>query len=132
MHRSGAPGYVILEDGTVYEGFGFGASGRVLGEIVFNTGMTGYQEVLTDPSYHGQMVTFTYPLIGNYGIDMAVNESDEVHSRAVIVREAHNLARNCRAEKGWIDWLTEQQVTGVAGIDTRALTRRIRSVGAVS
>lgn len=125
------PAAVILEDGTIYRGQGFGAPGDVFGEVVFNTGMTGYQEVLTDPSYHGQMVSFTYPLIGNYGVDMAVNESDEVHSRAVIVREAHNLARNCRAEKGFIDWLIEQQVTGVAGIDTRALTRRIRSVGAM-
>ncbi|MDO8736432.1 MAG: glutamine-hydrolyzing carbamoyl-phosphate synthase small subunit [Thermoleophilia bacterium] len=125
------PAAVILEDGTIFRGRGFGTPGAVFGEVVFNTGMTGYQEVLTDPSYHGQMVTFTYPLIGNYGIDFAVNESDTVHSRAVIVREAHNLARNCRAEKGWVDWLIEQQVTGVAGIDTRALTRRIRSVGAM-
>ncbi|MHB9112866.1 MAG: glutamine-hydrolyzing carbamoyl-phosphate synthase small subunit [Thermoleophilia bacterium] len=125
------PAAIVLEDGTIYRGRGFGAPGAVFGEVVFNTGMTGYQEVLTDPSYHGQMVTFTYPLIGNYGVDMAVSESDEIHSRAVIVREAHNLARNCRAEQGWIDWLVEQQVTGVAGIDTRALTRRIRSVGAM-
>ncbi|MHB8792125.1 MAG: glutamine-hydrolyzing carbamoyl-phosphate synthase small subunit [Thermoleophilia bacterium] len=125
------PAAVVLEDGTVYRGRGFGSPGAVFGEVVFNTGMTGYQEVLTDPSYNGQMVTFTYPLIGNYGIDMAVNESDVIHSRAVVVREAHNLARNCRAEKGFVDWLIEQEVTGVAGIDTRALTRRIRSVGAM-
>ena len=88
--------------------------GAVFGEIVFNTGMTGYQEVVTDPSYHGQMVTFTYPLIGNYGVSTTANESDQVHSRAVIVREAHNLARNSTAEQGWIDWLSLQEVTGVA------------------
>ena len=122
---------VILEDGAIYRGHGFGAPGAVFGEIVFNTAMTGYQEVITDPSYHGQMVTFTYPLIGNYGVNRTAGESNEVHSRAVIVREAHNLARNCTAETGWIDWLAEQKVTGVAGVDTRALTRRIRSEGAM-
>ncbi|MHB1325450.1 MAG: glutamine-hydrolyzing carbamoyl-phosphate synthase small subunit [Thermoleophilia bacterium] len=126
-----APAAVLLEDGTLYRGQGFGSPGAVFGEIVFNTGMTGYQEVVTDPSYHGQMVTFTYPLIGNYGVSTTANESDQVHSRAVIVREAHNLARNCTAEQGWIDWLSLQEVTGVAGIDTRALTRRIRSEGAM-
>ncbi|MHB1361448.1 MAG: glutamine-hydrolyzing carbamoyl-phosphate synthase small subunit [Thermoleophilia bacterium] len=125
------PAAVLLEDGTIYRGRGFGAPGAVFGEIVFNTAMTGYQEVLTDPSYHGQMVTFTYPLIGNYGVNRTASESGEVHSRAVIVREAHNLARNCSAEQGWTDWLAEQGVTGVAGIDTRALTRRIRSRGAM-
>jgi len=125
------PAAVLLEDGTIYPGHGFGAPGAVFGEIVFNTAMTGYQEVLTDPSYHGQMVTFTYPLIGNYGVSAQTSESDEVHSRAVIVREAHNLARNSSAEQGWIDWLAAQGVVGVAGIDTRALTRRIRSEGAM-
>ncbi|MHB8858372.1 MAG: glutamine-hydrolyzing carbamoyl-phosphate synthase small subunit [Thermoleophilia bacterium] len=125
------PAAVLLEDGTIYRGRGFGASGAVFGEIVFNTAMTGYQEVLTDPSYHGQMVTFTYPLIGNYGVNRMADESGEVHSRAVIVREAHNMARNCSAEQGWTDWLAEQGVTGVSGIDTRALTRRIRSRGAM-
>jgi carbamoyl-phosphate synthase small subunit len=126
-----SPAAVLLEDGTLYHGQGFGSPGAVFGEIVFNTGMTGYQEVVTDPSYHGQMVTFTYPLIGNYGVSTTANESDQVHSRAVIVREAHNLARNSTAEQGWIDWLSLQEVTGVAGIDTRALTRRIRSEGAM-
>ena len=126
-----APAAVLLEDGTLYHGQGFGSPGAVFGEIVFNTGMTGYQEVVTDPPYHGQMVTFTYPLIGNYGVSTAANESDQVHSRAVVVREAHNLARNSTAEQGWIDWLSLQEVTGVAGIDTRALTRRIRSEGAM-
>jgi carbamoyl-phosphate synthase small subunit len=129
--KPAAPAAVILEDGTIYRGHGFGAPGAVFGEIVFNTGMSGYQEVITDPSYHGQMVTFTYPLIGNYGVNGTTSESDQVHSRAVIVREAHNLARNCSAEQGWVDWLAGQNVVGVAGIDTRALTRRIRSQGAM-
>ncbi len=131
MGQIKAPAAIILEDGTIYRGHGFGAPGAVFGEIVFNTAMTGYQEVVTDPSYHGQMVTFTYPLIGNYGVNNISNESDDVHSRAVIVREAHNLARNCTAEQGWVDWLAGQGVVGVAGIDTRALTRRIRSGGAM-
>ena len=126
-----SPAAIMLQDGTVYHGHGFGAPGAVYGEIVFNTGMTGYQEVVTDPSYHGQMVTFTYPLIGNYGVNNISNESDEVHSRAVIVREAHNLARNCTAEQGWVDWLAGQGVVAVAGVDTRAITRRIRREGAV-
>jgi carbamoyl-phosphate synthase small subunit len=127
----GTPAAVVLEDGTVYEGHGFGAPGTVFGEIVFNTAMTGYQEVLTDPSYHGQMVTFTYPLIGNYGVNTTTSESGEIHSRAVIVREAHNLDRNCSAEGGWVDWLAANGVVGLSGIDTRALTRRIRSEGAM-
>jgi len=103
----------------------------VYGEIVFNTSMTGYQEIVTDPSYHGQMVTFTYPLIGNYGVNRTTSESSDVHSRAVVVREAHNLAENCTADEGWIDWLAAQGVVGASGIDTRALTRRIRSAGAM-
>lgn len=125
------PAAVILEDGTIYRGHGFGAAGTVFGEIVFNTSMTGYQEIVTDPSYHGQMVNFTYPLIGNYGVSRTASESGEVHSRAVIVREAHNLAENCSAEGGWVDWLAAEGVVGISGIDTRALTRRIRDVGAM-
>jgi carbamoyl-phosphate synthase small subunit len=122
---------VILEDGTIYRGRGFGRQGEVFGEIVFNTAMTGYQEVVTDPSYHGQLITFTYPLIGNYGVNVQASESDESHSRAIIVREIHNLDRNCSAEKGWVDWLEEEGVTGISGVDTRALTRHIRSAGAM-
>lgn len=120
----------MLEDGAVFRGRGFGVPGAVLGELVFNTSMTGYQEVVTDPSYHGQIVTFTYPLIGNYGANTVSSESDRIHSLAIVVREAHNLNRNSSAEQGWVDWLIEQGATGVSGIDTRALTRHIRSQGA--
>ncbi len=132
MYRGDVPGYVVLSDGTVYTGFGFGAPGRVLGEVVFNTGMTGYQEIATDPSYHGQMVTFTYPMIGNYGVSDHLLESAEVHSRAIIVRESKNTAWNATCPEAWVDWLTDRGVVGVGGIDTRALTRRIREHGAMT
>jgi carbamoyl-phosphate synthase small subunit len=132
MYRGDVPGYVVLEDGTVFSGFGFGAQGRVLGEVVFNTGMSGYQEVVTDPSYHGQMVTFTYPMIGNYGASEHLLESGKAHSRAIIVREAKNTAWNATCPEGWVEWLTARGVVGVAGVDTRALTRRIREHGAMT
>lgn len=132
MYRGTVPGYVVLKDGTVFSGFGFGAQGRVLGEVVFNTSMSGYQEVVTDPSYHGQMVTFTYPLVGNYGVSEHLAESDTVHSRAVIVREVKNTAWNATCAEGWVDWLTRRGVVGVGGVDTRALTRRIREQGATT
>jgi len=132
MYRGDVPGYVVLEDGTVFEGFGFGAQGSVLGEVVFNTGMTGYQEIATDPSYHGQMVTYTYPMIGNYGAGDHLLESGQAHSRAVIVREIKNTAWNATCPQAWVDWLTDRDIVGVAGVDTRALTRRIREHGAMT
>lgn len=132
MYRGDVPGYVVLKDGTVFTGFGFGAQGRVLGEVVFNTGMTGYQEIVTDPSYHGQMVTFTYPMIGNYGASDQLLESTVAHSRAIIVREIKNTSWNATCPEAWVDWLTDRGIVGVAGIDTRALTRRIREHGAMT
>jgi len=132
MYRSDVPGYVVLADGAVFTGFGFGAQGRVLGEVVFNTSMTGYQEIVTDPSYHGQMVAFTYPMIGNYGVSDHLLESAEVHSQAAIVREVKNAAWNATCLGAWVDWLEAQGIVGVAGVDTRALTRRIREQGAMS
>ena len=132
MYRGDVPGYVVLGDGTVFTGFGFGAQGQVLGEVVFNTGMTGYQEIVTDPSYHGQMVTFTYPMIGNYGASDHLLESAEVHSRAIVVREVKNTAWNATCPEAWVDWLTDRGIVGVGGIDTRALTRRIREHGAMT
>jgi carbamoyl-phosphate synthase small subunit len=132
MYRGDIPGYVVLDDGTVFTGFGFGVEGSVLGEVVFNTGMTGYQEIATDPSYHGQMVTYTYPMIGNYGAADHLLESAEAHSRAIIVREIKNTAWNGTCPEAWVDWLTERGIVGVAGVDTRALTRRIREHGAMT
>jgi carbamoyl-phosphate synthase small subunit len=132
MYRGEIPGYVVLQDGTVFDGFGFGAQGSVLGEVVFNTGMTGYQEIVTDPSYHGQMVTYTYPMIGNYGAADHLLESGEAHSRAIIVREIKNTAWNGTCPEAWVDWLAERGIVGVAGVDTRALTRRIREHGAMT
>ena len=132
MYRGGIPGYVALKDGTVFSGFGFASEGKVFGEIVFNTGMTGYQEVVTDPSYHGQMVTFTYPMIGNYGGSPVLQESGRVHSKAIVVREIKNTNWNRTCPFAWVDWLKENGVVGVGGIDTRALTRRIREHGAMT
>lgn len=132
MYRGDVPGYVVLQDGTVFSGFGFGAQGEVLGEVVFNTGMTGYQEITTDPSYFGQMVTFTYPMIGNYGASDHLLESGEAHSKAIIVREIKNTRWNATCSEAWVDWLTDRGIVGVGGIDTRALTRRIREHGAMT
>ena len=132
MYTSDVPGYVVIKDGTVFPGFVFGAPGRIVGEAVFNTSMSGYQEVLTDPSYHGQMVTFTYPMIGNYGVAEDLRESDHVHSRAIIVREAKNGKWNRTCPERFTDWLITQGIVGVGGIDTRALTRRLREQGAMT
>jgi len=132
MYRGDVPGYVVLKDGTVFKGFGFAAEGQLLGEAVFNTSMSGYQEVVTDPSYYGQMVTFTYPMIGNYGSAEHLLESANAHSRAIIVREAKNTAWNATCPEAWVDWLTARGIVGVGGIDTRALTRRLREHGAMT
>ncbi len=128
---SGGPGYVLLEDGTRFDGELFGALDPVTGEVVFNTAMTGYQEAVTDPSYAGQIITFTYPLIGNYGVSAAAMESDRVQARAVIMRDAHNGEDVATAEGGWLDWLADCGVAAISGVDTRALVRRIRDAGAM-
>lgn len=132
MYRGATPGYVVLENGRVFTGFGFGAEGAVFGEIVFNTGMTGYQEIVTDPSYHGQLVTFTYPMLGNYGVSEDNLESGGIRSRAVVVREAKNTNYNRTCPGAWVDWLRDKGVVGVGGVDTRALTRVIRERGAMT
>jgi carbamoyl-phosphate synthase small subunit len=124
-------GYVLLEDGARFDGELCGHAGTVTGEVVFNTAMTGYQESVTDPSYAGQIITFTYPLIGNYGVSAAAMESDRVHARAVIMRDAKNGEDAATAEGGWLDWLADCGVTGITGVDTRALVRRIRDAGAM-
>src|SRR5438876_11861530 len=100
-------GFVLLEDGTRFDGALLGSGERLTGEVVFNTSMTGYQEAVTDPSYAGQIITFTYPLIGNYGVSAAAMESDRVHARAVIMRDAHNGEDVASAEGGWLDWLAD-------------------------
>ncbi len=124
-------GYVLLEDGTRFDGELCGASGEVTGEVVFNTAMTGYQEAVTDPSYAGQIITFTYPLIGNYGVGAPAMESDRAHARAVIMREAKNGEDAADAEGGWLDWLDASGVSAISGVDTRALVRHIRDLGAM-
>jgi len=130
---SGTPGFVLLEDGTRFDGMLRGAleAAGTTGEVVFNTSMTGYQEAVTDPSYAGQIITFTYPLIGNYGVAQAAMESDRIHARGVIMREAKNAEHSADAEAGWVDWLRDCGVLGIDGVDTRALVRHIRDRGAM-
>ncbi len=120
-----------LEDGTVMSARSFTGSGEAVGEIVFNTSMTGYQEVLTDPSYTGQLVTMTYPLIGNYGVNPEDMESAGVHPRAFLVREYQRHPSNYRATGNLADFLKKNEVLGVEGLDTRMLTRKIRTGGAM-
>jgi len=124
-------GYVLLEDGSRLDGELCGSGAETTGEVVFNTAMTGYQESVTDPSYAGQIITFTYPLIGNYGVSAEAMESDRVHARAVIMREAKNGEDAATAERGWLDWLDDCGVPAISGIDTRALVRHIRDEGAM-
>jgi carbamoyl-phosphate synthase small subunit len=122
---------LVLEDGSVYRGNVFAGKGEVLGEVVFNTGMTGYQEILTDPSYKGQIVAMTYPLIGNTGINPEDMESAGIHLEGFIVREHEEPPSNWRSRQSLRDFLTAHEKLGVEGIDTRALTRRIRLTGAM-
>jgi carbamoyl-phosphate synthase small subunit len=122
---------LALEDGTVFTGVAFGASGEVDGEVCFNTSMTGYQEILTDPSYRGQIVTMTYPEIGNYGVNVEDVESHKPHLAGFIVRERSRRASNFRADGQLHDYLARHSIVGMEGIDTRALVRRIRIHGAM-
>ncbi len=122
---------IALEDGTIFEGSSFGASGERTGEIVFNTSMMGYQEILTDPSYKGQIVTMTYPLIGNYGVNKDDYESIRPFMEGFIVKECSRISSNWRAEDSLINFLKKHNVMGIEGIDTRALTKHIRAQGAM-
>ncbi|MSO41573.1 MAG: carbamoyl-phosphate synthase small subunit [Solirubrobacterales bacterium] len=124
-------GYLLLEDGTRLDGDLVGAPGTATGEVVFNTSMAGYQESVTDPSYAGQIITFTYPLIGNYGVSAEAMESDRVHARAVVMRDAKNVEDAAGAEGGWLDWLRDCGVSAISGVDTRTLVRQIRDRGAM-
>ncbi len=126
------PALLVLADGTTYPGWSFGATGTTVGEVVFNTGMTGYQEVLTDPSYHGQIVTFTYPELGNTGVNQADEESDRPQIQAVIARNICQRPSNWRSTQSLPDYLQQHNIPGIYGIDTRALTRKLRVVGAMN
>ena len=124
--------YLILANGDVYEGTGIGAEGETLGEVVFTTGMGSYMETLTDPSYYGQIITQTFPLIGNYGAIPVDSESDRAYCKGYIVRELCRCGSNFRKKEELGDWLVDQGVVGIEGIDTRRLTRTIREHGVMN
>jgi carbamoyl-phosphate synthase small subunit len=124
-------GYLLLEDGTRLDGELQGDPQAVTGEVVFNTSMTGYQESVTDPSYAGQIITYTYPLIGNYGVSSEAMESERAQARGVVMREGKNGEDAASAEGGWLDWLRDSGVPAISGVDTRALVRHIRDRGAM-
>lgn len=124
--------YLLLENGMVFEGEGFGASGTRVGELVFTTGMTGCAESLTDPSYRGQLVTFTFPMLGNYGICYADRESPHIHARAVVVREYCREPSNFRSETDVDSFLRSEGVCGICGVDTRRITQLIRDKGVMN
>jgi carbamoyl-phosphate synthase small subunit len=123
--------YVLLEDGARFDGLACGADAPAVGEIVFTTSMSGYQEAVTDPSYAGQLLTFTFPQIGNYGVSEHAMESDRVHARAAIMRAAVDHLGVARAEQGWLSWLASQATPAITDVDTRALVRHIRDRGAM-
>ena len=123
---------LILENGFIFEGYSFGAKGKVIGEVVFNTGMTGYQEVMTDPSYFGQIIAFTYPEIGNTGINFEDSESETNIVQAIIVRNYSNNISNWRSKLSFNDWLVSNNVVGLHGIDTRALVKILRKYGSMN
>jgi carbamoyl-phosphate synthase small subunit len=124
------PAVLALADGTVFRGRSVGADGKTVGEVVFNTAMTGYQEILTDPSYAQQMVTLTYPHIGNTGTNAADAESDAVHAAGLIIRDLPLVASNFRSEQSLADYLVAHNTVCISDIDTRKLTRIIREKGA--
>ena len=128
----GEPALLVLADGTFFEGLSFGAKGTVMGEVVFNTGMTGYQEVLTDPSYYGQIVNFTFPELGNTGINYDDLESDKPHVFGVIAKDITYCPSNWRSIESLPDYLVRHGIVSIYGIDTRQLTRKIRSMGAMN
>jgi carbamoyl-phosphate synthase small subunit len=128
---SGSPAYLLLEDGSRFDGESVGAADIGTGEVVFNTAMSGYQEAVTDPSYAGQIIVFTYPMVGNYGVAQAHMESDRIHARAVIMREAIDREDASHAEGGWLTWLADCGIPALSGVDTRSLVRHIRDKGAM-
>jgi carbamoyl-phosphate synthase small subunit len=131
MAQTDATAYVLLADGARFDGIACGADELAVGEIVFTTSMAGYQEAMTDPSYAGQLITFTYPEIGNYGTMTEAMESDRVHARAAIMRAGNDREDAPGAESGWLSWLTDCGVPAITELDTRALVRHIRDRGAM-
>src|ERR1700747_3347589 len=123
---------LALEDGSVFSGEGFGAKASACGEVCFNTSMTGYQEILTDPSYKGQIVTMTYPLIGNYGVNKQDVESWRPHVAGFVIRELSPVVSNWRADYSLAEYLEKNQIPGIQGLDTRALTKKLRVRGALN
>ncbi|MBO0768879.1 MAG: carbamoyl-phosphate synthase small subunit, partial [Solirubrobacterales bacterium] len=123
--------YVLLEDGTRFDGEACGADAHAVGEIVFTTSMSGYQEAMSDPSFAGQLITFTYPQIGNYGVAQSAMESTQIHARAAIMRAAVDHPDAPGSEAGWLSWLRAHGVPAISGVDTRALVRHIRDAGAM-
>ena len=126
------PALLVLADGTCYNGWSFGSPGTAIGEVVFNTAMTGYQEVATDPSYCGQIVTFTYPELGNTGVNPEDEESNRPQIRGAIARNIAWRPSNWRATQSWPDYLKKNKIPGIYGIDTRSLTRKLRAAGAMN
>jgi carbamoyl-phosphate synthase small subunit len=126
-----ATAFVLLEDGARFDGIAVGAPQAATGEVVFTTGMSGYQESVSDPSFAGQIITFTYPHIGNYGVCEEAMESDRVWARAVVMRDAMNAEDAPAAERGWCDWLTDCGIPAISQVDTRALVRHIRDAGSM-
>lgn len=122
---------LALEDGRTFEGEAFGYTGTTTGEVCFNTSMTGYQEIITDPSYRGQIVTMTYPLIGNYGVNPEDAESASPHVRGLVIAELSPIASNWRSRQSLPDYFAEHKIIGIEGVDTRALTKHLRSAGAM-
>ncbi|MGI6257041.1 MAG: carbamoyl phosphate synthase small subunit [Anaerovoracaceae bacterium] len=131
-YRPDIPAYLFLEDGTMFEGYSLGVPGTTMGEVVFSTSMTGYLETLTDPSYYGQIVVQTFPLIGNYGINEADKESSRVWLSGYIIREWCYEPSNFRSKSDLGEYLTEHRIVGIYDIDTRALTKRIREKGVMN
>ena len=132
MNKHIKPAVLLLKDGRMFQGFSFGSEGKTMGEVCFNTGMTGYQEILTDPSYRRQIVTMTVPHIGNYGVNPEDIESDRIQVAGFVVKEGTEVPSSWRANQSIGDYLKEQAIIGIQGIDTRALTRHIRDNGAMN
>ncbi len=126
------PAILALEDGSIFKGISIGADGQSTGEVVFNTSMTGYQEILTDPSYARQIVTLTYPHIGNVGVNSEDEEASEIHSAGLVIRDLPLIASNWRSEKTLDQYLRDRGIVGIAEIDTRRLTRLLREKGALA